>query len=100
MTLRELGEKDVIQLKSGENLGRIDDMSFNPDAARIDAVILRGRRRLFGLLGRGEDVVIPCAAGFCKVLGRPANRGGVLFFIRPSHKENSGFFAGMCYNQT
>ncbi len=62
MNLRELGEKDVIQLKSGENLGRIDDMTFDADTAHIDAVILRGRRRLFGLLGCDEDLVIPWAA--------------------------------------
>lgn len=62
MTLRELGEKDVIQLKSGENLGRIDDMTFDADTARVEAVILRGRRRLFGLLGCDEDLVIPWPA--------------------------------------
>lgn len=28
MTLRDLSEKDVIQLKTGENLGRIDDLAF------------------------------------------------------------------------
>lgn len=62
MTLRELGEKDVIQIKTGENLGQIDDMTFDESEARIDSVILRGRRRLFGLLGCDEDLVIPWPA--------------------------------------
>ena len=48
MTLRDLSEKDVIQLKTGENLGRIDD--------------LHGRARMFGLLGRDDDLFIPWAA--------------------------------------
>ena len=29
MTLRDLSAKDVIQLKTGENLGRIDDVVFD-----------------------------------------------------------------------
>lgn len=62
MTLRELGEKDVIQIKTGENLGRIDDMTFSENEARIENVILRGRRRLFGLLGCDEDLIIPWPA--------------------------------------
>ena len=31
MTLRELSGKDVIRLKNGENLGRIDDLAFDQD---------------------------------------------------------------------
>ena len=48
MTLRDLSEKDVIQLKTGENLGRIDDLAFE------DGQI--------GLLGRDDDLFIPWAA--------------------------------------
>ena len=33
MTLRDLSAKDVIQLKTGENLGRIDDVVFDEPAA-------------------------------------------------------------------
>ena len=32
MTLRELSGKDVIRLKNGENLGRIDDLAFQAKA--------------------------------------------------------------------
>lgn len=59
MTLRELSEKDVIQLKTGENLGKIDDIEFETADARITSVILRGRCHWFGLLGRDEDLEIP-----------------------------------------
>ena len=47
MTLHELNEKDVIQIKSGENLGRIDDMIFDENTAQIQSVVLRGRGRFF-----------------------------------------------------
>ena len=43
MTLRDLSAKDVIQLKTGENLGRIDDVVFDEHDGRLQSVILRGR---------------------------------------------------------
>lgn len=58
MTLYELSEKDVIQIKTGENLGRVDDLDFSQEDARITRLILRGRPRWFGLLGRQEDLEI------------------------------------------
>lgn len=35
MTLRDLNEKDVIQLRTGENLGRIDDFIFDENTAKL-----------------------------------------------------------------
>ena len=58
MTLRDLSEKDVIQLKTGENLGRIDDLAF--EDGQITQVVLHGRARMFGLLGRDDDLFIRC----------------------------------------
>lgn len=62
MTLHDLSEKDVIQLKTGENLGKIDDLIFDGSEARLQAVMLRGRGHLFGLLGSDEDLEIPWTA--------------------------------------
>lgn len=62
MTLHELSEKDVIQIKTGENLGRIDDAIFDEGSAKLLSVVLRGRGRLFGLMGYEEDLVIPWEA--------------------------------------
>ena len=59
MTLRDLSSKDVIQLKTGENLGRIDDVIFDEHGARLQSVILRGRAHCFGLLGSDEDLILP-----------------------------------------
>ena len=50
MTLRDLSAKDVIQLKTGENLGRIDDVVFDEHGGQLQSVILRGRAHCFGLL--------------------------------------------------
>lgn len=58
MTLHDLKCKDVIQFKTGENLGRIDDVRFDEVNAQLQGVVLHGRRHLFGLLGRDEDLEI------------------------------------------
>lgn len=59
MTLRELCRKDVVQLGSGIKLGRADDLDLEVSSARVRALVLRGRPRWLGLLGRGEDLLIP-----------------------------------------
>ena len=59
MTLEELHHNDVIQARTGANLGRADDLAFSPETGRIEGLILHGRPRLFGLLGRQEDITLP-----------------------------------------
>lgn len=59
MTIQELSRKDVIREKTGENLGRVDDILFDTANAAIRSLILRGRSRMLGLLGREEDLEIP-----------------------------------------
>lgn len=59
MTVYELCERDVVNVTTGQNLGKVDDISFEPETARITGVILYGRLKLFGLLGREEDRYIP-----------------------------------------
>lgn len=58
MTLHELAKKDVVHIKTGDNLGRVDDVAFDEASARIQALVLYGRPKLFGLLGREPDVTI------------------------------------------
>ena len=52
MTIRELCEKEVVQLEQGVCLGRADDLAFDPATARLQS-------RQFGLLGRDESLTIP-----------------------------------------
>ena len=62
MTVYELCERDVVNVTPGQNLGKVDDISFEPETASITGVILYGRLKLFGLLGREEDRVFPWEA--------------------------------------
>ena len=88
MTFRELCSKEVVQLKDGACLGRVDDVELDADTARIGSLLLLGRPRLFGLLGRDETLTIPWAdierIGLDAILVRtdipapPPSHGGLL----------------------
>ena len=92
MTFRELCSKEVVQLKDGACLGRVDDVELDADTARIGSLLLLGRPRLFGLLGRDETLTIPWAdierIGLDANLVRtdspapPPSRGGLLDKLR------------------
>jgi YlmC/YmxH family sporulation protein len=59
MTFRELCKKEVVQLEQGVCLGKIDDLTIDPDTAAVQELIMLGRPKLFGLLGREESLTIP-----------------------------------------
>ena len=42
MTLRDLSAKDVIRLKTGENLGRIDDVVFDEHGGQLNRSFCAG----------------------------------------------------------
>ena len=54
----ELRQKEVISVKDGGRLGFVCDVEIDTHTARITALVVYGRSRLFGLLGREPDTVI------------------------------------------
>ena len=58
MTFRELCTKEIVQLQNGACLGRADDLELEPETAHVRALLLLGRPRLFGLMGREETLRI------------------------------------------
>ena len=55
----ELQCKEVICLCDGRRLGFIRDVSINACDGKISAIIVPGPCRFFGVLGPGDDFVIP-----------------------------------------
>lgn len=53
-----LCDKDVINIKDGCRLGCVDDVEVDLECADILAIIVYGKKRWFGLLGRCEDMII------------------------------------------
>ncbi len=60
--LTELRFKEVIDGTNGSRYGYVGDAEVDWELGKIKALIVPGRLRLFGLLGREEDLVIPFEA--------------------------------------
>ena len=60
MTCRvaELRRKEVISVKDGTRIGAVSDVEMDLTNARLTAILVNVRPRLFGLLGHEEDIVI------------------------------------------
>lgn len=54
----DLRYKDVVNIKNGIRIGCVDDVEINTCTAEVTALVIYGRRKLFGLLGREEDIII------------------------------------------
>ena len=66
-SLDELRRKEVIDIDTGERLGYIDDVRIDLKRSAVEALLIYGRVRLFGVLGKEDDVAIPC--GDIRVVG-------------------------------
>ncbi len=78
-SLDDLRRKEVIDISDGERLGYIDDVEIDLETSETVSLVIFGRLRLFGLLGREEDIVIACRD--IKVVGKE-----VLLVKRPDNK--------------
>jgi YlmC/YmxH family sporulation protein len=59
-TLSELRSKEIINIRSGTKIGYADDIEFDTDSFTVKSLVVCGRYRLFGLLGKDDDMVIKC----------------------------------------
>ena len=60
--IAELRYKEVISVEDGSWYGYVGDMEVDLESGQVRALVIPGRRRFFGLLGREEDKVIPWGA--------------------------------------
>ena len=58
----ELRYKEIINVSDGSRYGWVGDVEVDLDSAQVRALVVPGRLRLFGLLGREEDRVFPWEA--------------------------------------
>lgn len=57
--ITDLHDKEVINVCDGCRLGCVDDVEVDTCTAKLTALVIHGRPKLFGLLGHEDDVVIP-----------------------------------------
>lgn len=60
--IAELRYKEVISVEDGTRYGYVGDMEIDLESGQVKALIIPGRRRFFGLLGREEDKYLPWGA--------------------------------------
>lgn len=60
--IAQLRYKEVIGVADGVRYGYVDDLEIDLDSGQVQALVVPGRRRLFGLLGREADKYIPWSA--------------------------------------
>ena len=64
--IAELRWKEVVDVQNGSRFGYVEDLEVDLESGQVRALVLPGRRRLFGLLGRegdrvrrfGEDIIL------------------------------------------
>ena len=57
--LEDLKNKNVVNIKNGANLGFVDDVVIDSVSSKVIYIVIYGKKRFFGLLGREEDILIP-----------------------------------------
>ena len=55
----DLRYKEVIDIYTGLRLGYVCDLEFDDSEGRLVSLVTPGRSKLFGLLGREDDYVLP-----------------------------------------
>ncbi|MBO5252616.1 MAG: YlmC/YmxH family sporulation protein [Clostridia bacterium] len=55
----DLRNRDVISMRDGVRIGLLGDVELNTESAMLEAIVVYGRPRFFGLFGHEEDYVIP-----------------------------------------
>ena len=58
----ELRYNEIINVSDGSRYGWVGDVEVDLESGQVRALVVPGRLRLFGLLGREEDRVFPWEA--------------------------------------
>ncbi len=89
-SLTELRNKEVINATNGCRIGFVDDLEVNTCSAKICALIIYGRLKCFGLLGRRDDCVIPWEQ--ISLIGEDTILVGGEGEFRPKRRKKPHFF--------
>lgn len=55
----KLRNKEIIDIQNGSRYGYVGDLEIDLESGRVRALVIPGRLRFFGLLGRERERVFP-----------------------------------------
>lgn len=85
--ISDLRDKQVVCVINGCTLGPVCDVEFDTNTGSLVALVVFGRSRCFGLLGREEDIIIPWCE--IKVIGPDT----ILVGVKPPSRQRRGVFS-------
>jgi len=84
--ISDLRDKQVVCVLNGCALGPVCDVEFDVDTGKLVSLIVFGRSRCLGLLGREEDIIIPWCE--IKVIGPDT----ILVGVKPPQSQKKSIF--------
>lgn len=57
--IAELRDRQVVCVRDGSILGFVGDIELDTENGKLSSIVIYGKAKLFGFLGRGDDMVIP-----------------------------------------
>lgn len=57
--IAELKDRQVVSVSDGMVLGMVGDIELDTESGRLTAIVIYGKQKAFGILGREDDLVIP-----------------------------------------
>ncbi len=58
-SIQELRNKQIVSVETGSVIGYLNDIQIDTNNGRITNLIVFGKPKLFGFLGRENDMLIP-----------------------------------------
>ena len=88
--LVELRNKEVISCDDGCRIGCVDDLEVDTSNAKVRALVIYGRLKLFGILGRMDDCIIPWEN--IALIGEDTILVNFCLKNNKKHRKKGGFF--------
>lgn len=57
--IAELRNKEVICKNNGARIGNVDDVMIDITSGRLESIVIYGRGKLMGVIGKCDDIIIP-----------------------------------------
>lgn len=57
--IAEIKDRQVVSVSDGTVLGMVGDIELDTESGRLTAIVIYGKQKAFGILGREDDLVIP-----------------------------------------